>query len=102
MQCRDFLAEIAKETDAHNLTFAALEENEHNVQKLHTWLEKIARVTSAVPSGLPLLPKRLRRASVPCMVLRRRFTPEKASRDRRRRSPGTSSAALLTCQLRYV
>ena len=40
-QCRDFLAEIAKETDAHNLTFAALEENEHDLQKLHTWLGKI-------------------------------------------------------------
>ena len=41
VQCRDFLAEIAKETAAHNLTFAALEENEHDLQKLHTWLEKI-------------------------------------------------------------
>jgi Protein ChrB, N-terminal len=42
VQCRDFLAEIAKETDALNLTFAALEENEHDLQKLHTWLEKIS------------------------------------------------------------
>jgi hypothetical protein len=41
VQCREFLAEIAKETDAHNLTFAALEENEHDLQKLHTWLHKI-------------------------------------------------------------
>ena len=41
VQCRDFLTEIAKETDAGNLTFAALEENEHDLQKLHTWLEKI-------------------------------------------------------------
>jgi hypothetical protein len=41
VQCRDFLAEIAKETDQGNLTFAALEENEHDLQKLHTWLEKI-------------------------------------------------------------
>jgi hypothetical protein len=41
VKCRDFLAEIAKETDADNLTFAALEENEHDLQKLHTWLEKI-------------------------------------------------------------
>jgi hypothetical protein len=41
VQCRDFLAEIAKETAADNLTFAALEENEHDLQKLHTWLEKI-------------------------------------------------------------
>jgi hypothetical protein len=42
VQCREFLAEIAKETDAHNLTFAALEENEHDLQKLHTWLAKIS------------------------------------------------------------
>jgi hypothetical protein len=41
VQCRDFLAEIAKETAARNLTFAALEENEHDLQKLHTWLGKI-------------------------------------------------------------
>lgn len=41
VRCRDFLAEIAKETAAGNLTFAALEENEHDLQKLHTWLGKI-------------------------------------------------------------
>jgi hypothetical protein len=41
VRCRDFLAEIAKETAARNLTFAALEENEHDLQKLHTWLGKI-------------------------------------------------------------
>jgi hypothetical protein len=41
VQCREFLAEIAKETNAGNLSFAALEENEHDVQKLYTWLEKI-------------------------------------------------------------
>jgi len=41
VQCRDFLAEIAKETTARNWTFAALEENEHDIQKLHTWLEKV-------------------------------------------------------------
>jgi hypothetical protein len=41
VQCRDCLAEIARETAAHNLSFAALEENEHDLQKLHTWLEKI-------------------------------------------------------------
>ena len=40
-KCRDFLAEIAKETTACNFTFAALEENEHDLQKLHTWMEKI-------------------------------------------------------------
>src|SRR5919202_3221122 len=42
VQCREFLAEIAQETAARNLTFAALEENEHDLQKLHTWLTKIS------------------------------------------------------------
>ncbi|HEY5866606.1 MAG TPA: Chromate resistance protein ChrB [Candidatus Tectomicrobia bacterium] len=41
VQCRDFLAEIAKEDAARNWSCAALEENEHDVQQLHTWLEKI-------------------------------------------------------------
>jgi hypothetical protein len=41
VRCRDFLAEIAKETAAGNLSFAALEENEQDLQKLHTWLGKI-------------------------------------------------------------
>jgi hypothetical protein len=41
VKCRDFLAEIAKETAARNLSFAALEENEHDLQKLHTWLGRI-------------------------------------------------------------
>ena len=42
VQCCEFLAEIAKETTADNLTFAALEENEHDLQKLHTWFTKIS------------------------------------------------------------
>jgi hypothetical protein len=41
VRCHDFLAEIAKETAADNFSFAALEENEHDLQKLHTWLGKI-------------------------------------------------------------
>ena len=41
VRCRDFLAEIVKETAARNLTFAALEENEHDLQKLQQWLGKI-------------------------------------------------------------
>ena len=41
VRCRDFLAEIAKETAAGNLTFAALEENEQDLQKLQNWLGKI-------------------------------------------------------------
>jgi hypothetical protein len=41
VRCRDFLAEIAKEIAAGNLSFAALEENEHDLQKLQNWLGKI-------------------------------------------------------------
>jgi len=59
VRCRDFLAEIAKETAAHNFIFAALEENEHDLQKLHTWLAKInardffgARQASAAAEAL--------------------------------------------------
>ena len=52
IRCHDFLAEIAKETEARNLSFAALEENEHDLQKLHTWLGKIrARDFFDAPQG---------------------------------------------------
>ncbi len=40
-RCRDFRAEIAKETSQHNFTFAELEENEQDLQKLVGWLQKI-------------------------------------------------------------
>ena len=40
-RCRDFLAEIAKETAVGNLSFAAREENEQDLQKLQDWLGKI-------------------------------------------------------------
>lgn len=40
-RCTDFLAEIAKETAARNLTFAELEENEEDLEKLVAWLGKV-------------------------------------------------------------
>jgi len=40
-RCRDFLAEIAKETGSKNFTFAELEENEQDLHKLAGWLKKI-------------------------------------------------------------
>ncbi len=40
-RCRDFLAEIAKETGQSNHTFAELEENEQDLHKLVGWLNKI-------------------------------------------------------------
>lgn len=40
-RCRDFLAEIAKETRGRNFTFAELEENEQDLHKLVGWLQRI-------------------------------------------------------------
>ena len=40
-QCQAFLAEIEKETGRQKFTFAELEENEQNLQKLTGWLAKI-------------------------------------------------------------
>ncbi|HET8630804.1 MAG TPA: Chromate resistance protein ChrB [Thermomicrobiales bacterium] len=40
-RCADFLAELARETERRNFTFAELEENEQDLQKLVGWLRKI-------------------------------------------------------------
>jgi hypothetical protein len=40
-RCKDLLDELDKETKAHNFTFAELEENEEDLQKLTNWLRKI-------------------------------------------------------------
>ena len=97
VQCREFLAEIAKETTADNLTFAALEENEHDLQRLHTWLKKIsARDFFDLPRPA-LLPKRWRRASAPYMILRRLSMRGRGYRGRQRTRGGTSSAAERNC-----
>jgi hypothetical protein len=40
-RCREFLAEVEKETHAHKFTFAELEENEQDLLKLTRWLRKI-------------------------------------------------------------
>ncbi len=40
-QCEAFLSGINKETARQKFTFAELEENEQNLQKLETWLAKI-------------------------------------------------------------
>jgi hypothetical protein len=40
-RCRDFHAELEKERDIGNFTFAELEENEDDLEKLETWLGKI-------------------------------------------------------------
>lgn len=41
-RCEAMLAELDRETDRQKFTFAELEENEHDLQKLVSWLAKIA------------------------------------------------------------
>lgn len=40
-QCADFLAEIQKETDRHNFSYAEFEENEQDLSKLEAWFKKV-------------------------------------------------------------
>lgn len=41
-RCRDFFAEIERETAAEHFTYAELEENEEDLAKLRGWYEKVA------------------------------------------------------------
>ncbi len=43
-KCADFEAEIAKETAASHFTYAELEENDVELKKLQSWLEKIRKI----------------------------------------------------------
>lgn len=43
-RCKDFEAEIAKETAANHFTYAELEENDVDLKKLQSWLEKIRKL----------------------------------------------------------
>lgn len=43
-KCADFDAEIKKETKAKHFTYAELEENDVDLKKLETWLDKIKRL----------------------------------------------------------
>ncbi len=40
-KCRDFLAELDKETAAQHFTYAELEENDEDLTKLRRWLDKV-------------------------------------------------------------
>jgi hypothetical protein len=40
-RCQDFLHQVAKEYDANHFTYAELEENEVDLVKLRTWLDRI-------------------------------------------------------------
>jgi hypothetical protein len=41
-RCRDFLAEIDKETAAEHFTYGELEENDEDLAKLRRWYDKVA------------------------------------------------------------
>lgn len=43
-KCNDFEAEIAKETANAHFTYAELEENDVDLKKLQSWLEKIHKL----------------------------------------------------------
>jgi hypothetical protein len=43
-KCADFEAEIAKETADNHFTYAELEENDVDLKKLQSWLEKIRKL----------------------------------------------------------
>lgn len=42
-KCDDFEREIQRETERENFTYAEVEENEHELEKLHLWLKKISQ-----------------------------------------------------------
>lgn len=43
-KCKDFAGEIEKETAANHFTYAELEENDVDLKKLQSWLEKIGKL----------------------------------------------------------
>jgi hypothetical protein len=43
-RCADYLAEIERETDARNFSYAELQENDEDLKKLKRWLEKIGKL----------------------------------------------------------
>lgn len=42
-KCKDFIRELEKETQKENFTFAEVEENEDEYEKLAAWLKKISK-----------------------------------------------------------
>lgn len=52
-KCADFEAEIAEETAANHFTYAELEENDVDLKKLQSWLEKIRKLDFySAPMGI--------------------------------------------------
>lgn len=58
-KCKDFEAEIAKETNANHFTYAELEENDVDLKKLRSWLEKIRKLDFYGANLAPEAEKRL-------------------------------------------
>ena len=52
-KCQDFLAGLRKEYDENHFTFAELEENEVDLVKLKTWLERVRERDVFGAEGLP-------------------------------------------------
>lgn len=69
-RCDGFEAEIAHETAAGKLTYAELEENEEDLKKLRTWLDKIKRLDF---HGAPLAGEAAKRFAG-CAALLDRFS----------------------------
>ncbi|HHY93216.1 MAG TPA: chromate resistance protein ChrB [Firmicutes bacterium] len=42
-KCQDFFTELDRETERENFTFAEVEENEEELEKLRSWLAKVAQ-----------------------------------------------------------
>ena len=50
-RCRDFLAEIERETAAEHFTYGELEENDEDLTKLRGWFQKVAVRDALSASG---------------------------------------------------
>jgi CRISPR/Cas system-associated endoribonuclease Cas2 len=59
-KCSDFEGEIAKETAAKHFTYAELEENDVDLKKLQTWLDKIKKLDFYAAELRPEAEERLR------------------------------------------
>lgn len=69
-KCCDFEAEIVKETKRENFTFAEIEENEHEIEKLNVWLKKIEKKDYF---GCPMKAEALKRIDQ-CLSLLNQFS----------------------------
>ncbi len=58
-RCEDFLAQVRKEHVASHFTFAELEENEVDLEKLRNWLARIRQRDTFGASGRPAAEKAL-------------------------------------------